>query len=59
MGFYYDLRAIAAHVHHARALAPPGLAHAMLTELIAAILDGASDEQVLDLLAQLQAGGGP
>jgi hypothetical protein len=54
-----DARAFSAAYHHARALAPPGLAHAMLTELIYAILGGASDEQVLDLLAQLQAGGGP
>jgi hypothetical protein len=54
-----DQRAFSRAYHHAHALAPPGLAHTAMSELIYAILGGASDEQALDLLAQLQAGGGP
>jgi hypothetical protein len=46
-----DDRAFNAAYRRARALAPPGTAHADMTELIYAILDGASDEQALDVLA--------
>lgn len=54
-----DEQALHAAYLRVRALAPPGLSHAVTAELIYAITDGATDEQVLDLLAQLQAGGGP
>jgi hypothetical protein len=36
----------------ARSLAPPGTPHAAMTTLIYALLDGATDDQALDLLAQ-------
>ncbi len=49
-----DERAFQAAYHRARALAPPGTSHAAMTELIYAILDGATDDQALDLLSQLR-----
>lgn len=46
-----DQQAMHAAYHRARGLAPPGLPHALMSELIYALLDGATDDQARDLIA--------
>lgn len=46
-----DDAAFQAAYRRARSLAPPGLAHTAMADLIYALLDGASDDQALDLIA--------